>query len=438
MTPEERSSDLSRRELLIRGAGIAGTAGAAAILGQSTIARAASSFAAPDLPKPRRSGIKHVVVLMMENRSFDHFLGWLPRRRRTASRPPVHGRERRHDRRPRTSPSSRVAGTPTPTTRTRAGALQYANGACDGFAARAQRRVRHRLLHRGRPSVLRRTRRRTGPRATATSRRSWPPTYPNRFYMHAAQTDRLHNGDVGLTTLPTIWDRLADAGLIAQVLLHRRSRSSRCGVAKYLSISHKYPDVPRRLRERRPARGLVRRSQLHQRRAGHCRRRPSALRHPCRPGLPQPDLRGDHEQHGVEATPCSSSTTTSGAGSSTTSRRGMGRDADPDAPAARLPRACRRDLAVRASPPRRAPDVRPHVDPQDDRVAVGSRPADAARRARRATSRRCSTSSIPNYDAPSWSVPPAVGLACPTPDPAEFADWMAVRDHAVRAGFRLD
>src|ERR1700742_92603 len=24
------------------------------------------------------NGIKHVVILMMENRSFDHFLGWLP------------------------------------------------------------------------------------------------------------------------------------------------------------------------------------------------------------------------------------------------------------------------------------------------------------------------------------------------------------------------
>src|SRR5947208_4957409 len=30
------------------------------------------------LPKPDKSGIKHVVVAMMENRSFDHFLGWLP------------------------------------------------------------------------------------------------------------------------------------------------------------------------------------------------------------------------------------------------------------------------------------------------------------------------------------------------------------------------
>ena len=29
------------------------------------------------LPPPAASGIEHVVVLMMENRSFDHMLGWL-------------------------------------------------------------------------------------------------------------------------------------------------------------------------------------------------------------------------------------------------------------------------------------------------------------------------------------------------------------------------
>ena len=30
------------------------------------------------LPSPGRSGIKHIVVVTMENRSFDHFLGWFP------------------------------------------------------------------------------------------------------------------------------------------------------------------------------------------------------------------------------------------------------------------------------------------------------------------------------------------------------------------------
>ncbi len=39
-------------------------------------------------------------------------------------------------------------------------------------------------------------------------------TYPNRFYMHAAQTDRLHNNGIASTTIsPTIWDRLQAKGV---------------------------------------------------------------------------------------------------------------------------------------------------------------------------------------------------------------------------------
>src|SRR5262249_58668533 len=30
------------------------------------------------LPPPQQSGIEHIVVVMMENRSFDHLLGWVP------------------------------------------------------------------------------------------------------------------------------------------------------------------------------------------------------------------------------------------------------------------------------------------------------------------------------------------------------------------------
>jgi phospholipase C len=38
------------------------------------------------------------------------------------------------------------------------------------------------------------------------------PTFPNRFFQHSAQTDRLSN-TVAVSTLTTIWDRLAQAGL---------------------------------------------------------------------------------------------------------------------------------------------------------------------------------------------------------------------------------
>src|SRR5437868_13020110 len=35
-----------------------------------------SPASAAQLPEPTNSGIDHIVVVMMENRSFDHMLGW--------------------------------------------------------------------------------------------------------------------------------------------------------------------------------------------------------------------------------------------------------------------------------------------------------------------------------------------------------------------------
>ena len=62
---------LSRRSFLKYSA-----AGAAvAALGQPLL-RAARPPST--LPKPQMSGIEHIVVVCMENRSFDHFFGWVP------------------------------------------------------------------------------------------------------------------------------------------------------------------------------------------------------------------------------------------------------------------------------------------------------------------------------------------------------------------------
>ena len=48
-----------------------------ALTGTEYLAQTAAN-AAPALSPDGSDGIQHVVVLMMENRSFDHFLGWLP------------------------------------------------------------------------------------------------------------------------------------------------------------------------------------------------------------------------------------------------------------------------------------------------------------------------------------------------------------------------
>jgi phospholipase C len=52
-------------------------ASAGAVTGAELLSRAASAATPARTPKGSK-GVEHVVVLMMENRSFDHFLGWLP------------------------------------------------------------------------------------------------------------------------------------------------------------------------------------------------------------------------------------------------------------------------------------------------------------------------------------------------------------------------
>src|SRR5207248_339937 len=74
---------LTRRQFL----GAAGAAGMLAATGGWRVgAEAATGLGgAPAagagrrrVPAPDASGIEHIVVVMMENRSFDHFLGWMP------------------------------------------------------------------------------------------------------------------------------------------------------------------------------------------------------------------------------------------------------------------------------------------------------------------------------------------------------------------------
>jgi phospholipase C len=71
---------LRRREFLQRTAMTAGlAAGLATVLDPDTlVAEAARSQRRAALPSPRNLPIDTFVVLMMENRSFDHYLGWLP------------------------------------------------------------------------------------------------------------------------------------------------------------------------------------------------------------------------------------------------------------------------------------------------------------------------------------------------------------------------
>ena len=124
---------------------------------------------------PASSGIEHVVVVMMENRSFDHFLGWLPRRRRQAGRPRVPRPRRR--RRTDVPARPRLPGlrAPDPDHSYEGGAIEYNGGACDGWLrAGDERPVRDRLLHAEGPAVLRAGGAALDGLRPLLLRRSWP------------------------------------------------------------------------------------------------------------------------------------------------------------------------------------------------------------------------------------------------------------------------
>jgi phospholipase C len=81
LAAEDPDGYLRRREFLQRTAMLAGLGGGAAMLlhPDRLVGEAAAAQArAAALPAPRNLPIDTFVVLMMENRSFDHYLGWLP------------------------------------------------------------------------------------------------------------------------------------------------------------------------------------------------------------------------------------------------------------------------------------------------------------------------------------------------------------------------
>ena len=188
--------------------------GSAAALGSLSAGRSLlwAALEGKGLPKPDKSGIKHVVVVMMENRSFDHLLGWLPGADgkqaglvyadRQGAAFPTHP----------LAPDFQGCGHPDPDHSYDGGRVEYDDGLCDGWLrAGANDVYAIGYYTQGDLPFLGKA----APGWTVCSRYFAPimaPTYPNRIYQHAAVTDRLDDS-LTLCTLPTIWDRLAAAEL---------------------------------------------------------------------------------------------------------------------------------------------------------------------------------------------------------------------------------
>ena len=202
---------ITRRQFLRISAGAAGVALAEpwAASGAGAIVRPAAAT----LPNGASAPFDHVVVLMMENRSFDHFLGWLPG---------ANGRQAGlayTDRSGTTYPTYDLApdwqgcGYDDPDHSWEGGVTQLAGGTASGFLKTAVAGDTFPIGYYTQASI---------PVLGALAEQYTTSdnyfaailaeTYPNRFYQHSAQTDRDHNS-TATATMPTIWDRLAAAGL---------------------------------------------------------------------------------------------------------------------------------------------------------------------------------------------------------------------------------
>ena len=234
---------------------IAAASSGLAITGSDLLSQAVAN--ASPLIRPNGShGIRHVVILMMENRSFDHFLGWLP------------GADGRHTMRfvsavdGNTYPNYPLApdfqgcGYSDPDHSWEGWLVQHNKGTMNGFLQRPTTPANN-------PGV-KLAAANTFPAGYYTnlnhdgSRKALPDlpvigalaeqyttldryfcafageTFPNRFYQHAGQTDRDHNSEVA-SQLPTIWTSsprspTRRASPPAATTTATR-RSSRCGPA---------------------------------------------------------------------------------------------------------------------------------------------------------------------------------------------------------------
>jgi phospholipase C len=215
---------LTRRKLIQ----LMGASAGIALTGPELLSQTAARAAQARYPHGS-NGIEHVVILMMENRSFDHFLGWLPGADGRTDLAYTSTDGNTYPNYP-LAPDFQGCGYSDPDHSWEGWLVQHNFGKMDGFLQRPTSPAANagvtlataNTFPIGYYSNLERDfRRKAVPdlpvigalaeHYTVLDRYFCSfagETFPNRFYQHAAQTDRDHNSTV-LSTLPTIWDQLS-------------------------------------------------------------------------------------------------------------------------------------------------------------------------------------------------------------------------------------
>ncbi len=228
---------INRRDFIRGAAGASGALAAGSVLGKNLLANETEGL--PLLPQPNDSGIEHIVLVIMENRSFDHMLGWLPGARgRQAGLSYKDKNGVSHDTYRLTSYTG--CPHPDPDHSYEGGRSEYDQGKMDGWLRTTTNDVycigyyaeedlkffsafarNYTTLDNFFPSIL-------------------SSTFPNRIFSWAAQTDRLDNS-LTISKLPTILDTLAAANVGVTYYFNNVPFLALWGT-KYLSVSAPYAE----------------------------------------------------------------------------------------------------------------------------------------------------------------------------------------------------
>jgi len=189
---------------------------------------------------PAANPINHVVVVCMENRSFDHFLGWMP-----TINPNVVGAQNFVYPKAGGSQATWYLGSDTmgcpykdPDHSWSGARIEYDGGKCDGWLLNTANDM-FSVGYYAKPDLP----------FLGNAAVEWTvcdnyyaaimgPTYPNRFYLHSAATDRTTDS-LNTCNLPTIWDRLAAKKVSRRYYYSDTSFLLLYGFFKYLTISYK-------------------------------------------------------------------------------------------------------------------------------------------------------------------------------------------------------
>ena len=231
---------VTRREFI---AGAAAAAAGGLVLpgcGNDNTATATSpAMAGGALPNPADAGFDHVVVVMMENRSFDHFMGWVPGADGVQAGVTLKDSNGDSHDSFDLAPSYQNCDLADPDHTYAGGRTEIDDGKMDGFLLTQPPGDKFPIGYYTADSL---------PFFKGCAD-NWTIcdryfsgilalTTPNRIYMHAGATDRISN-TVAISSLPTIWDRMLSVGKSVKYYYTDVSYTSFWG-SKYKSFSKKY------------------------------------------------------------------------------------------------------------------------------------------------------------------------------------------------------